>query len=76
MTHPFVGDLSQKTIDELQDTISSLNSKLSYMARLNKMDMVRQLNMILDSYRLEYSKRQKALWDKKSENMDNKINIS
>lgn len=73
MSHPFIGDLSQKTLEELQDTISNLNTKLSYMARLNKMDMVRQIQLVIESYRMEYSKRQKAMWDKKSENLENKI---
>lgn len=75
--HPFIGDLSGKTLEELGDTISRLNKQIQWMYKTGRQDMVNQMNMALSSYRDEYLKRQKELWDKKSgQNLANKIDIS
>jgi hypothetical protein len=77
MNHPFVSDLSSKTLDELTDTISKLNKQLQYMYRIGKTDMVSQISMAINSYKSEYAKRQQEMWDKKTpHNMDKKIDIS
>jgi hypothetical protein len=73
--HPFVGDISNKTLEELGETISKLNKQLNYMYQINKVDMVRQIQMVLESYRREYQKKQQEIWDKKSQNLDKKIDI-
>ena len=76
-THPFLGDLSGKTMDELAETISTLNNRLQYMFKLGKHDMVRQVSMVIEDYKLEYSKRQQELWEKKSSyRADKNIDIS
>lgn len=77
INHPFTGDLSSKTVDELLDTITDLNKKLQYMYRIGKADMVNQINMAISSYKMEYLKRQHEMLDKKNQhNMDKKIDIS
>lgn len=77
MQHPFVGDLSSKSADELLETISKLTNQQQYMFRTGKHGMVGQINMILTSYREEYNRRQNELWAKKNpHNMDKKIDIS
>lgn len=77
INHPFIGNLSQKSTDELLETISKLNKQLQYMYRIGKADMVNQINMAIASYKNEYSKRQQEMWDKKNNhNMDKKIDIS
>jgi hypothetical protein len=77
MDHPFIGDLSKKTVDELLDTINRLSKQQQYMFRLGKHDVVGQINMAIDSYRGEYSRRQQQMWDKKSDtDLDKKIDIS
>lgn len=77
INHPFISDLSSKTLDELTDTISKLNKQLQYMYRLGKTDMVSQISMAINSYKSEYFKRQQEMWDKKTpHNMDKKIDIS
>ncbi len=77
MNHPFISDLSGKTVDELLDTINKLNKQLQFMYRLGKSDMVNQINMAIASYRNEYAKRQSEMWDKKNQqNLDKKIDIS
>lgn len=76
IAHPFIKDLSSKTMDELLETISKLSKQQQFMFKMGKAEMVNQINMALSSYRAEYQKRQAELWDKKSQNMDKKIDIS
>ena len=74
MQHPFIGDLSDKTLDELQTTINELTKKLSYAYRINHYGMVQQLSMAMDSYKTEANKRLDDLY--KKQNIQNQINIS
>lgn len=77
LTHPFISDLSQKTIDELAETITKLNKQMQYMYRLGKTDMVGQIQMAISSYKSEYARRQQEMWDKKNQGkLDKKIDIS
>lgn len=75
--HPFVGDLTDKTLEELSDKINDLNKKMNFMFAMGKHDMVRQVQMVLENYRSEYVKRQQELWNKKAaKDLDKKIDIS
>lgn len=74
--HPLLGSLSEKTLEELQETISSLNKKLAFIGRSNNQHMINQLNMVLQSYNSEYRKRQDEMWNKKSVTFTNKIDIT
>lgn len=74
--HPFVGDLSSKTMDELSEKINSLAGTMSWAFRVGKHDMVKQMQQVLTTYRAEYQARQAEMWAKNSGNADNKINIS
>lgn len=76
VNHPFIQDLSDKTMEELLESISKLTKQQQFMFRMGKADVVNQINMIINSYRSEYQKRQKELWDKKSQGLDKKIDIS
>jgi hypothetical protein len=76
ITHPMIGDLSSKTLEELQETINNLNNKVAFMSRMHNQTMMNQLIMALNSYRTEYSKRQEEMWNKKSEQLKGKIDIS
>ena len=77
MDHPFIGDLSNKTVDELLETINNLTKKQQFMFRNGKHAIVGQINMAIASYRAEYSRRQQQMWDKKGgSNLDKKIDIS
>lgn len=75
VSHPFIGDLSEKSLDDLSEIISNLTKQLHFMQRMNKPEMISQLYMALTSYRSEYQHRQQEMWDKKSQTMDNKIDI-
>lgn len=73
MQHPFINDLSHLSIEDLQDKITDLTSKLSFSSRMNNQTMNHQIMMVLDSYRTEYNKRMDDLY--KKQNIQNKIQI-
>lgn len=74
MQHPFIQNLEDKTIEELQKTISQLNSRLFQASRSLHPTLVPQIQMALESYNAEYHKRMDEIY--KKQNLDNKINIS
>jgi hypothetical protein len=76
--HPFIQDLSSETPEQLSEKISTLNNRLSWAFKMGKHDMVRQMQMVLESYRTEYQKRMEEQWNKKTggQNLDKKIDIS
>ena len=74
MQHPFISDLSDKSIDELQNIINDLSKKLNYVSRMQNGPMMHQMMMVIDSYKTEYNKRIDELY--KKQNLQTKINIS
>lgn len=74
MQHPFIGDLSDKSMEDLNDVIQGLHSKLNFAYKTQNQMLIQQLNMALNSYKTEYSKRIDALY--KKQNIDNRINIT
>lgn len=74
--HPLVGDLSDKTVDELSEAIAGLNKKLAFAGRINNPVMIQQLHMILASYRAEYNRKQDEIWNKVKPETEGKIDIS
>jgi len=73
MEHPFILNLSDKTVEELQNTISSLTNKLTFAYRSGNQPLVNQLNMAIESYKKEYSKKMDEMIKKKD--LGDKINI-
>jgi hypothetical protein len=73
MEHPFIRNLSDRSVEELQETISSLTNKLTFAHRTGNRPLVNQLNMAIESYKKEYSKKMDDMVKKKD--LDNKINI-
>jgi hypothetical protein len=73
MEHPFIPSLADKTVEELQETISSLTSKLTFAHRTGNRALINQLTMAMESYKKEYSKKMDDMVKKKD--LDNKINI-
>lgn len=73
MNHPFIKDLSGKSLEEIQTSISDLMSKLNFAYRTQNSGLIRQLNMALESYRAEYSKKMDDMI--KKQNIQSKINI-
>jgi hypothetical protein len=73
MEHPFISSLSDKSVEELQNTISSLTNKLTFAHRTGNRALINQLNMAMESYKKEYSKKMDDMVKKKD--LENKINI-
>lgn len=74
MQHPFIHDLSGKSMEELQNTIQDLTTKLNFVYRSQNGPMIQQMQMVMESYRSEYAKRIDDIY--KKQNLQNKINIS
>lgn len=74
MQHPFMPDISGKSLDELQASIQDLTGKLNYAYRVNNPNLIAQLQMVIEGYKAESNKRLDEIY--KKQNMDNRINIS
>jgi hypothetical protein len=75
MEHPFVGDLSHLSMEELTEKINSLNNKLAFSSRSMNYSMANQIRMVLECYRSELNKQhQKLLEDDTA--ITGKIDIS
>ena len=74
MQHPFINDLSEKSLEDLQNTIQELTKKLTYVYKSQNGPMIHQIRMVLESYKAEYGKRMDEIY--KKQNLSNKINIS
>ena len=64
MNHPFIGSLTDKTLEELQETMNTLTSRRLFMARMGKPEMVNQISLVINNYQEEYNRRQQDLWNK------------
>lgn len=73
MLHPFIGDLSDKSLEALQGTITSLSSKLNFAYKTGNGPLIHQLTMVLESYKDAYLKKMDELV--KKQNIQSKINI-
>ena len=74
MEHPFMPDISDKTIDELQASMNDLTSKLTFAHRMGQSFMINQIQMVLEGYKTEYAKRMDELY--KKQNIQNNIQIT
>ena len=76
MEHPFINktELSGKTLEELQDTISGLMAKLTFAYRTGNGPLIHQLQMALETYRNQQSKKMDEIFEKQK--LNNRINIS
>lgn len=73
MEHPFINDLGDKTLEELQTAISGLTNKLNFAYRVGNGPLIQQINMALESYRSAYTKKMDELV--KKQNIQAQINI-
>ena len=76
MEHPFINktDLGNKTMEELQETISTLMSKLTFAYRTGNGPLIHQLQMALETYKNQQSKKMDEIFEKQK--LNNRINIS
>lgn len=73
MEHPFINDLSDKSLEDLQTTISDLTKKLNFAYRTSNGPLISQLQMAIESYRSAYNKKMNELIDKQKINMQIKV---
>ena len=73
MEHPFISDLSDKTLEELQETLSDLTTKLTFAYRTQNQPLVHQLQMVIESYKNELNRKLDTLF--KQQNIDTTINV-
>ena len=73
MEHPFIHNLQDKTLEELQTTISNLTSKLNFAYRTGNGPLINQINMAIESYKSAYNKKMNELIDKQKVNMQIKV---
>jgi hypothetical protein len=66
MEHPFINNLQDKSLEDLQNTISSLTSKLTFAYRTGNGPLINQLQMAIDSYKTAYSKKMDELIQKQN----------
>lgn len=71
--HPFINDLSDKKLEDLQTTISDLTGKLNFAYRTGNGSLIHQLQMVIDSYKAEYQKKMDEMI--KKQNISSKIDI-
>lgn len=74
MQHPFINDLSEKSLDDLQNTMQGLYTKLNFAYRTRNQSLIHQVGMALESYKSEYYKRMDQIY--KKQNIDSRINVS
>lgn len=73
MEHPFIQDLNDKSLEDLQTKLSELTNKLNFAYRMGNRPMINQINMAIDSYRTAYDKKMNDLIDKQKVNMQIKV---
>ena len=75
MEHPFIDpkNLSELSLDELQNNISTLSSKLTFAYRSQNSAMIHQLNMVIETYRNVYQKKMEEVFNK--QNLSGQIKI-
>ena len=66
-------DIADKTMDELQESISDLSRKLSFAYRINNQGLIHQLSMVIEGYRQEYNKKMDELFAK--QHIDARISV-
>jgi hypothetical protein len=73
MEHPFIHDLSDKSLEDLQNKISELMSKLNFAYKTGNGPLILQIQMALESYKSAYNKKMDELISKQKINAQ--INI-
>jgi len=75
MEHPFLDRkaLSEKTLEEIQTALTGLMNKLTFAHRTGNRPLINQLEMVVESYRNEASKKLDEVM--KKQNLQNKVSI-
>ena len=75
MDHPFLDRkaLSEKTLEEIQTALTGLMNKLTFAHRTGNRPLINQLEMVVESYRNEASKKLDEVM--KKQNLQNQVSI-
>ena len=78
MEHPLINDISDLTLDQLQNKISDLNKKLNIAMRGGNAALIGQIRMVLDTFNNKYQAKLQEQQNKGNNGPDfsDKINIS
>ena len=66
MQHPFITDLSDKSLEDLQTSITDLMKKLNFAYGMQNGPMIHQISMVLESYKAEHNKKMDAIMKKQN----------
>lgn len=66
MEHPFINNLETKSLEDLQNTISTLTSKLNFAYKVGNGPLIQQLNMAIESYKNAYNKKMDEIISKQN----------
>ena len=73
MEHPLIGKIDDQTEDELLDTITDLNGKLTIAMRMGNSSLINQLQMAITTYRNKLSEKQKKARSGGKDDFEDKI---
>ena len=75
MEHPFLDRkaLSEKTLEEIQTALTGLMNKLTFAHRTGNRPLINQLEMVVESYRNEASKKLDEVM--KKQNIQGQVSI-
>lgn len=73
MQHPFMPDLSDQTLEQLQEKIATLTKNLNWAYRVQNSAMIHQLHMIIGGYQTAYAKKLDEQLNK--QNANDKIKV-
>ena len=66
MEHPFITSLSDKSLEDLQTSISDLTKKLNFAYSMQNGPMIHQISMVLESYKAEHNKKMDEIMKKQN----------
>ena len=73
MQHPFIGDLSDKSMEDLSTTIADLTKKLTFAYRMQNGPMIHQIGMVMESYKAEDNKKMNEMF--KKQNLQSSVKV-
>ena len=66
MQHPFINNLSDKSLEDLQTSITELTKKLNFAYSMQNGPMIHQISMVLESYKAEHNKKMDEIMKKQN----------
>ena len=66
MQHPFINNLADKSLEDLQTNITDLMKKLNFAYSMQNGPMIHQISMVLESYKAEHNKKMDEIMKKQN----------